>query len=77
VISADLQALFATFNTQLGSQATPLAIAATATTSTATGTPSPGPVGSHGLLSGIHSTGPTIPPVNQSHATRLASRKRR
>jgi hypothetical protein len=76
VNSADLQALLATFNTALGSQATPLSIAATpaATTTPATNTSSdPSPQ----LLPAIQATGSTNPLVHHPLAPKAAVRKRR
>jgi hypothetical protein len=78
VNSADLQNLLFTLNTSLGSQATPMAIAATATITTpsradSSGSSDPSP---H-LVPAIHPTGTTGPVAHHPHAAKLTARKRR
>jgi hypothetical protein len=74
VNSADLQALLFTLNTSLGSQATPMAVAA-APASTATGNSTTNP-DSH-LMPAIQPTGSTTAAVHRPHIARPAARKRR
>jgi hypothetical protein len=78
VNSADLQALLFTLNTSLGSQATPMAIAATAAvtrplTTDSSGSSDPSP---H-LVPAIHPTGTTGPAVHHPHSSKVSVRKRR
>jgi hypothetical protein len=76
VNSADLQALLFTLNTSLGSQGTPMAIAATA----AVTTPSTGASGSDPsprLVPTIHATGTRGSVVLHPHAAKVAARKQR
>jgi uncharacterized repeat protein (TIGR03803 family) len=77
VNSADLQALLFTLNTSLGSQATPMAVAATPaaeTTSAASSSGDPSPQ----LLPAIHATGSaTTTPSHHVHPAKVAARKRR
>jgi hypothetical protein len=78
VNSADLQALLFTLNTSLGSQATPMAIAATAAVTTPSGAGSPGRSDpSPRLVPAILPTGTTGPAVHPPHAAKVSARKRR
>jgi hypothetical protein len=79
VNSADLQALLATFNMQLGSQATPLAIAAApaATTATTTSAPNSGRDTSPALMPAINTAGSATPTLLHLHPAKAAARKRR
>jgi len=77
VNSADLQSLLFTLNTSLGSQATPMAVAATPAAVI------PGNVSqsqndlSASLVPAIQPTGPTTTPVHHPHRSAPAGRKRR
>ncbi|HSZ59450.1 MAG TPA: hypothetical protein VK797_27650 [Tepidisphaeraceae bacterium] len=76
--SADLQALLFTLNTSLGSQATPMAIAATAAVTTppkagSSGTSDPSP----NLVPAIHPTGTAGRVVPHLHEGKVSARKRR
>jgi hypothetical protein len=77
VNSADLQALLFTLNTSLGSQTTPMAIAATPTTTTTTSGASSSSDPSPRLVPAIQPTGTTGPMVHQPHAAKVSARKRR
>ncbi|HSZ57081.1 MAG TPA: FG-GAP-like repeat-containing protein, partial [Tepidisphaeraceae bacterium] len=78
VNSADLQALLFTLNTSLGSQATPMVVAATqgVTTPPTTGGSARSKPSPH-LVPAIHATGTTGPVVHQSHSAKVSARKRR
>ena len=78
VNSADLQTLLFTLNTSLGSQATPLAVAAAAAVTTP---PSAGGSGSSDpsphLVPAIHTAGPAGPVVHHPNPSTVSARKRR
>ena len=78
VNSADLQALLFTLNTSLGSQATPMAVAAAAAVTTP---PSAGGSGSSDpsphLVPAIHTAGPAGPVVHHPNPSTVSARKRR
>jgi hypothetical protein len=76
VNSADLQALLFTFNTQLGNQATPLAIAATpaGTATRAGGSRNDAPPS---LLPTVQAAPSSTAPVSHPHPTKVSGSKRR
>jgi hypothetical protein len=78
VNSADLQALLFTLNTSLGSQATPMAVAATAGVATPPGTGGSGSSDpSRHLVPAFHATGTAGSAVPHPHPAKVSARKRR
>jgi hypothetical protein len=77
VNSADLQALLFTLNTSLGSQATPLAVAAAPAGTTAASAPSSAGDPSSQRMSAINTTGSTTTPIHHPHPAKISARKRR
>jgi hypothetical protein len=77
VNSADLQALLFTLNTSLGSQATPLAVAAAPVAATTTSAPSAAGNPSSQLMPAINATGLTTTPIHHPHPAKISARKRR
>jgi hypothetical protein len=76
VNSADLQNLLFTLNTSLGSQATPLAIAATPAVTTPPSADSSSNDPSPHLVPAFHPTGTAGPAVHHPHAAKVGVRKR-
>ncbi|HSZ59174.1 MAG TPA: FG-GAP-like repeat-containing protein [Tepidisphaeraceae bacterium] len=77
VNSADLQALLFTLNTSLGSQATPLAVAAAAAGPAAASAPSSAGDPSSQRMPAINTTGSTTTPIHHPHPAKISARKRR
>jgi hypothetical protein len=77
VNSADLQALLFTLNTSLGSQATPLAVAAAPVGPAAASAPSSAGDPSSQRMPAINTTGSTTTPIHHPHPAKISARKRR